>query len=382
MKVQEMADCRRAVYEKATLIRPNLALCIPSLPILQKPLLDCVVSGLMILGLLFGVQLARAEDELPSIGNYRLGEGLRIADTGFTLGGYATMTNEDLRHTPSRTALDNTSLFVWWEGEGRWKFFSEIDYENILSTRSATQPADKRYLALERLYFDYAYNDNTNVRVGKFLTPIGRWNLIHATPLVWTTSRPLITTVSFPGNVTGLMANGSLPRLGNGVEYSIYGSAGGEIRPNPTLDPFNEVIGAHVSLPLSEDGQLGFSYAAFEQKKTLGEQKQLAGVDFVWSRHRYEISGEGIYRFSDNGSTWDEKGAFLQLVVPLSERLYAVGRYEVFRKSREIVSTRLWVAGLNYRISRALVLKAEWVGSKDNQIDAPEGFMSSLSILF
>jgi hypothetical protein len=199
---------------------------------------------------------------------------------------------------------------------------------------------------------------------------------------VWTTSRPLITTVSFPGNVTGLMVNGSLPKLGTGVEYAIYGSAGDEIRANPVLDPFNEVIGAHVSLPIFEDGQLGFSYAGFEQKKTRGEEKQLAGIDFVWSRHRYEISAEGIYRFSDNGSAWDEKGAFLQVVAPLSERLYAVGRYEVFRKARESVSTKLWVAGLNYRVSRALVLKAEWVGSKDNQIDAPEGFMSSLSILF
>jgi hypothetical protein len=382
MKVQEMAADRQAVYEKAAPILPNVAPRAHLLPIPRQRLLVWLARLLAILGLVLGVQQVFADEDVPSLGTYRLGEGYRLGDTGFTLGGYATVTSEDLRHAPSRTALDNTSLFVWWEGEGRWKFFSEIDYENVWSNRSAVQEGDKRYLALERLYFDYAYSDNTNVRIGKFLTPIGRWNLIHATPLVWTTSRPLITTLTFPGNVTGVLVNGSLPRLGNGIEYSIYGSAGGEIRPNPTLDPFNEVIGGHVSLPLSEDGQIGFSYAAFEQKKTRGEQKQLAGVDFVWSRHRFEISGEGIYRFSDNGSTWDEKGAFVQLVAPLSERLYAVGRYEIVRKAREIVSTKLWVAGLNYRISRALVLKAEWVGSKDNQIDAPEGFMSSLSVLF
>jgi len=382
MKVQEMAAEKRAVYEKAAPILPNVAPRARLLPFPRQQLLVWLARVLAILGLLLGVQQACADEDVPSLGAYRLGEGYRLGDTGFTLGGYATITSEDLRHAPSRTALDNTSLFVWWEGEGRWKFFSEIDYENVLATRSSDREGDKRYLALERLYFDYAYSDNTSVRIGKLLTPIGRWNLIHATPLVWTTSRPLITTVSFPGNVTGLMVNGSLPKLGNGVEYSIYGSAGGEIRANPVLDPFNEVIGAHVSMPVFEDGQLGFSYAAFEQKKTRGEEKQLAGIDFVWSRHRYEISAEGIYRFSDNGSAWDEKGAFLQLVAPLSERLYAVGRYEVIRKARESVSTKLWVAGLNYRVSRALVLKAEWVGSKDNQIDAPEGFMSSLSILF
>ncbi len=378
MGFRTKATDRQAVYEKASPGRPNVSLN----PSIQPRFRIVVARALAILGLLFAVQHAGADEEALSLGAYRLGEGLRIADTGLTLGGYATVSSENLRNADARTGIDNTSLFVWWEGEGRWKFFSEIDYENILATRSPSQDTDQRYLALERLYFDYAADDNTNIRVGKFLTPIGRWNLIHATPLVWTTSRPLITTATFPGNVTGLMVNGNLPKLGNGVEYSFYGSTGSEIRANPTLDPFNEVIGGHVSLPISTDGQLGFSYAAFEQKKTRGEQKKLAGVDFVWSHQRYEISAEGIYRFSDNGSDWDEKGAFLQLVAPLSEKLYAVGRYEFFRQAHESVSTKLWVAGLNYRVSRALVLKAEWVGSRDNHIDAPEGFMSSLSILF
>jgi hypothetical protein len=381
MKVQNKATDRQAVYEKALPIRPNLSHSLSRIPN-WRPLRIGASRILATFCLLFASLLAIADENGLSLGSYRLGEGLRVGDTGLMLGGYATVINENLPHTPSRTALDNTSLFVWWEGDGHWKFFSELDYENVLANHSAAQEGDKRYLALERLYVDYAFSHTTNVRAGKFLTPIGRWNLIHATPLVWTTSRPLITTITFPTNVTGLMVNGSLPRLGNGVEYALYGSTGSEIRPNPTLDPFNEVVGGHVTLPILEDGQLGFSYAAFEQKKSRGEQKQLAGLDFVWSRHRFEISGEGVYRFSDNGSGWDEKGAFLQLVAPLSEKLYAVGRYEVFRKSRETVSTQLWVAGLNYRLSRALVLKAEWVGSKDNRIDAPAGFMSSLSVLF
>lgn len=344
-----------------------------------------LLSGMRFVGLLFlllmGVQ-ASADETAYSDLNYRLGEGLRVADTGFSLGGYATASYQDLQHAPSRIALDNLSLFVWWQGEGRWKFFSEFDYENVLASNSFGQEGEDHYLALERLYLDYAVTDTTTVRAGKFLTPIGRWNLIHATPLVWTTSRPLITTQTFPTNATGLMVNGSLPGVAQGLEYSLYASNGTEFRPNPAQDTFSEALGAHVTIPVLADGQVGLSLAAFEQEKSPDEKKHLVGLDFVWSRNRTEISAEGVYRFSDNGNEWDEKGAFGQLVVPLSAKLYAVGRYELFRKAQEAVTTHLWVAGLNYRVTPAIVLKAEWVGAKDNDIDAPEGFLSSVSILF
>ncbi len=323
---------------------------------------------------------AAADETSSSDINYRLGEGLRVADTGFSLGGYATTSYEILRHTSSRAALDNVSLFLWWQGQSRWKFFSEFDYEHVLASRS--QIGNERYLSLERLYLDYAATDTSTVRVGKFLTPIGRWNLIHATPLVWTSSRPIVTTYTFPTNATGLMLTGTLPRVANGTEYSLYASKGNELRPNPALDPFTEALGAHVTFSVLPNAQLGFSYARFEQEKTRGTKKQLVGIDFIWSRNRYEVSAEGVYRFSDNGSAWDEMGAFGQLVAPLSGKLYAIGRYEIFRKAQETLATQLWVAGLNYRITPAVVLKAEWVGSMHNNIDASEGFLSSVSILF
>lgn len=336
---------------------------------------------LTLLLLVAGLQ-AHADDAPYSDLNYRLGEGLRVADTGFSLGGYATASYENLRHAPSRIALDNLSLFVWWQGDGRWKFFSEFDYENVLASNSAGQEGEDHYLALERLYLDYALNDTTTLRAGKFLTPIGRWNLIHATPLVWTTSRPLFTTETFPTNATGLMVNGTLPAVAQGFEYSLYASSGNELRANPALDPFSEALGAHLAFPVLADGQVGFSYVAFEQEQAQDEKKNLIGFDFVWSRNRYEFSAEGVYRFSDKGNAWDEKGAFGQLVVPLTEKLYAVGRYEVYQPAQEDQAAHLLVAGLNYRYTPAIVLKAEWISGNNNHIGAPEGFMSSVSLLF
>jgi len=373
MKVWEEAGTREE-QEKSGLAPPTVSR--------SRCLAGTAARWLATLALAIACTQAAAEDGAFSDINYRLGEGLQVADTGLSLGGYATASYTHLQHAPARAALDNLSLFVWWQGESRWKFFSELDYENVLATPVSDVDGENRYLALERLYVDYALTDTTTIRAGKFLTPIGRWNLIHATPLVWTTSRPLLTLETFPTNATGLMLNGTLPNVADGTEYSLYASKGSEIRPNPVLDPFREAIGMHVTFPALTDGQIGFSYASFEQDKTRDEKKQLIGFDYVWSRNRYAFSSEGVYRFSDNGSDWDEKGIFGQLVVPLSAKLYAVGRYELFRKALEPQTTRLWVAGLNYQFTPAIVLKAEWNGAIYNTIGAPEGFLSSLSILF
>lgn len=316
---------------------------------------------------------------------YRLGNGLRIPGTNFVLGGYATGSYERSDDAPSRAAIDNLSLFLWWDGSERWKFFSELEYDNLLLTRTATtggRRGENGYLSLERLYLDFALTDSISVRGGKFLTPIGRWNLIHATPLVWTTSRPLTTSLAFPTNMTGVMVMQTLPDFGSGVEYSIFGSTGDEIRPNPAIDTFSQAVGGHVTVHAGSQTQIGFSYADFEQDKTRPEKhKRLVGLDFVWEHGRYELSAEGIYRYSDIGPDWDERGGFVQFVAPLTRNLYAVGRYESFRVAREPNSTQLWVGGLNYRITPALVLKAEWIAGSHNTVGAPTGFLSSISVL-
>lgn len=314
--------------------------------------------------------------------SYRLGKGLHVPDSDLTLGGYATASYQRRNNETPQAGLDNLSLFVWWEGSSRWKFFSELDYENVWRSRAPDDDDQHHYLALERLYVDYAMADSANVRIGKFLTPIGRWNLIHATPLVWTTSRPLVTEHVFPTNVTGLMLSGALPDAGDGLEYAVYAANGSEWRPSPEQDTFRRAVGAHFSFPLMSGGRFGLSYAAFEQDKTRGERKQLVGFDYVWTHNNYELSAEGVYRFSDNGRDWDEKGAFAQLVVPLSGKLFAVARCEIYRQARTEGASQLWVAGLNYHLKPALVVKAEWVGGRNNDTGAPEGFMSSLSVLF
>jgi hypothetical protein len=312
---------------------------------------------------------------------YELGQGYRLGDSGLTLGGYTSLQFQDLQNSDARASLAHFSLFVWWEGESRLKFFSEIDNQNLLQADQQSNDGDAEFLSIERLYFEYAFNDTLTLRAGKFLTPVGRWNQIHADPLVWTTSRPLITANLFPAHFAGGMALGNVDILGRQADYMLYTSIGTDVRPDPSEDRFNEAIGGRLNLPFDEKLQLGFSLASFDQKSAIEEHEVLAGADFVWTSDGVEISGEGAYRKSSYGSAHDANGGFIQGVIPLYGKLFAVGRIESLHNPDVQPDTRLGVLGLNYRHSRALSVKMEFIRGINQQISAP-GFLSSVSVLF
>lgn len=339
---------------------------------------------LLLLGFQGAATAAVAAEDLEQASSYELGKGWQIPGTGFNLGGYTSGGfNDDRGADLWSLGIDDLSLFVRWEGEGKLRLFSEFDLEAPIDYEQGDGLTTKNaYLALERLYADYLYSDKLNLRGGKFLTPIGRWNLLHAAPLVWTTTRPLITDRTFPTNATGAMVYGTLPVFGTEIDYSVYSAIGNDWRPDPKLDPFTDADGLHLNFPLGQAGQLGISYANFEQESSSGERKNLVGLDYYWERDRYEVSSEAVYRTSDDGSNQTEKGLFIQGVAPISDRWYAIGRYELYDQAGSAPTMNLWLIGVDMRLSPATLLKAEFSHATHNQIQAPEGFFTSFAIMF
>jgi hypothetical protein len=325
---------------------------------------------------------AAADEDAARPAAYQPGRGWTVPDTDLTLGGYASAGVSKLEDQPWSLDLSHLSLFLWWQSQSRLKFFSESELEDFFHVQEHRTSTDHAHLDIERLYLDWEQADELKFRVGKFLTPIGRWNLVHAQPLVWTTSRPLTTEEAFPTNATGAMVFGTLPEIGSGLDYSAYGSYIRELRQDPDEDAFTKAYGLRLSYPLGPLKQIGFSFANFEQKNEPGERKNLVGLDFGWARNGYEVSAEGIYRFSNMTSAADEKGGFVQGVLPLAERWYGVARYEYFHESGDGNYASQWLAGVDYRWSRAVLLKAEYSGSFANHIQAPGGFLASVAVLF
>lgn len=334
--------------------------------------------------LLLCAATARAGEAPPGThASYELGLGYRLGDSGFTLGGYAEAAYRDADgDTPWRASLEALSALLWWDGADRWRFLMELELDDALVLEPGGSTADEATPVLERFHVDYAYRDPLKLRLGKFLTPIGRWNVIHAAPLTWTTSRPLITEATFPTNATGAMLYGVLPWGADGIEYALYASPGEELFAAKDVDTFREAFGLRTAAALLPHAQVGVSFATFEQEST-PERKTLYGFDFLWAWRRFELSGEAAYRVRDFGEDQaDERGHYLQAVAPLSGRLFAVLRYEGFHEIDAGRDLNLYLGGLTWRPRPALALKAEYAQATDNDIGVRDGLRASIAVLF
>jgi len=234
---------------------------------------------------------AATDNAVGQAWEYQPGDGWTVPHTDLTAGGYASSDLTKESSEPWTLDISHLSLFLWWSGDSRFRFFSETDLENALTIQARRTSTDGAYLALERLYADWAQSDALNFRFGKFLTPIGRWNLIHAAPLVWTTSRPVMTVQAFPTNATGAMVYGTLTSVGAGLDYSVYGSIGKELRPDPDLDTFKEAFGAHVSYPVQPSLEIGFSFASYEEANEVGDKTAMRSLAKRSTEHQARRGG-------------------------------------------------------------------------------------------
>ncbi|MFZ4703879.1 MAG: hypothetical protein ACOYMG_27865, partial [Candidatus Methylumidiphilus sp.] len=255
-----------------------------------RPYLRCVsiISSLVLCPAIAGSAFASSLDSW----DYQLGNGFRLGNSGVWLGGYGVAVVHDYQNQPWEFELDDLSLFIGYE-RGRWRFFSELELGdslqasngNALNTRHA-------YFDLERLYADYLFNDVVKVRAGKFLTPIGRWNLIHAAPLVWTTSTPLIVQVPFAMHQTGGMAYGHFMAYGRQLSYAVYGSGASELdfgdNDDRWDDNYRDTFGLRLYQEIPGQFQMGASFAHYTERFVHPGQKNLVGLDLFWAHRHFE----------------------------------------------------------------------------------------------
>jgi len=320
-------------------------------------------------------------DDAPG---YRLGEGLRVGGTPLLLGGYLNAVASDLVGAPEQLTLDELALMASWDDGGRFSALSEVELRDGIVLTEGQGITDDLHVVLQRFHVDYAFDDRLRLRVGKFLTPIGRWNTqLHAAPLSWTTSKPLIIETTFPENLTGAMLHGTLPLAGRALDYAAYGSIGEELLADPDIEPFTEAAGGRLAWGSAGSAQLGLSYAQYEQRDLPDEHKVLYGADFEWQLSWVELTGEFVWRKRRTGKdSTDEQGYYVQAVVPLVDRWYGVGRFDTFRSGDIEESVHRFLGGVAWRLRPGLVLKAEYSHAVDNDIGADEGLQASFAMMF
>ncbi len=331
--------------------------------------------------------LAMAEQSIES--NYHWGRGLKPAGNSLTLGGYANAAYENLDHQGNKVAIDDLSLFITWNPSSRLHFFSELEFEDAISSNRGIRFSNQTFL-VERLYADYLINETSKLRFGKFLTPVGIWNSIHAAPLVWTTTRPLITERSvFAAHTSGLMLSRDFIVNKHNLVVSVYADDSQDLDPKKNRIVFKNALGTRINYEIINHLQLGFSYLSFKNQAIFNhsDRNHLFGGDFLWKKKGFELQSEFAYRYGGKRQG-NEVGLYLQAVAPLGQHFSAVGRYEFLNGTHhrnnltETGSINLGVAGIVWRPYTPLAIKIEYRFGGGGSIIAPDGFFTSISTFF
>lgn len=125
---------------------------------------------------------------------------------------------------------------------------------------------------LERAWMDFLFNQHLNLRIGKFITPSGIWNVDHGSPVLLTVRQPYQTSSIriFPRAQIGMMGYGSLFLGDTDVLYSLYASTG---RNEIDIEEATDVaVGGNLEaeLPLLDGFSLGFSgYTGLRKTETV-----------------------------------------------------------------------------------------------------------------
>ncbi len=332
--------------------------------------------------------------------DYHWGRGLNLPALNLNIGGYfkASYVREEL--SPDKFSVNDLSVFITWSPFDRLRFFAEVEQHNWLSNEGVSRFNET--LSVERLFVDVLLSESSTLRFGKYLTPVGRWNVIHSAPLVWTTNRPVLTDDrSYAPRANGVLLTHSHLVNEHNLDITLYldDSTDLEIKSRNNI-VFDRAAGARVNYELTEHLQIGSSYLAYQKLSDMAladlnspddaplPWHHLIGIDALWQHNGYEVLFESHYHLRDDPKhILDEKSLFIQGVAPLVAQVSAVARYEyfnssIFRPLLQDTVAHIGVTGLAWRPFLPMVLKAEYRFGSGNQIIAPSGFYLSIATFY
>ncbi len=323
---------------------------------------------------------ARADDD------YQLGHGLDLGP--FNFAGYSNLVAGFPEGEQKSLALGDLSLFVSGHFGRFFNPFTEAELANLNIVSSGAPGRDRGDgdLVLERLYNDSYLTPSTTLRLGKMLTPVGEWNVIHAAPLELSTVRPAVTYRDFSEYATGLSVLYSDPfaRL---PDVQVYWQPSGEFAERPdtiTFHQYKTVEGARIAFPLGLLDQVGISFQ--QSKDTFGSNQSLYGLDYHYTVGRLTLQGEGT--FSDIGNAAavhgrdTEWGLYAAGSYALSEKWSVYGWYEEFSDRTAPSVAHDLLAGIAYRPEPPMVLRLEYLQNLSGRPVNPTGLFAAWAILF
>lgn len=273
----------------------------------------------------------------------------------FSVFGDASYSDSDETGATNSFAFGGLDLFIDQKISDNTTAFAEIVFEN---------DGDAFVLDVERLWIGRKINDQLNVSMGRFHTPIGYWNRSyhHGALLFDTISRPTFldfedgNSAVLPVHVVGLQADGEFAlstgfisyviNIGNGPSYDTSGGLGNsEIEINNVSDSNNDKSVVLQLSYASDDNELGFGLSAMNNViAESGETSAFAAegealIDQVilsahvtYTLEKLDVILEYYNLKNDDmfGATGSHTGstAYAQIGYQLTDNLKPVYRYE------------------------------------------------------
>ena len=312
------------------------------------------------------------------------------ADPGsFTYSGYIEVIASKPSAGKTRLIVDDASLFIAGH-VNKWVnpfIETELTRITVLQAGGRLFSNNSGDIDLERLYNDSYLTDNLSMRVGKMLTPFGEWNLVHASPLAWTTTRPMTTYRGFNQFTSGISLNyadtkNSLP------EIQLYTQPDGEILPKRSLlflRNYVHITGLHLNWPSGLNDKLGLSFQHAQVENT-DERQSMAGFNFNKEFGSLAFETEGFHAhlsgFNATRVRDSEWGAYLQGAYAVNEHWNLLGRHEHFVDRGYKTASEHSLLGISYKPAPPIAWKLEYVKQHGQRLNLSTGFFASFSTFF
>lgn len=279
------------------------------------------------------IRVGRPGEEKTSLGFSSTGSGKLIYAKPFlstpkaTIGGYADVMYNILSRqnldNPSRNSFGQQRLvpFIYADITDRVKFAAEIEIER----GGTNSPQGDGSIQIEFAQLDYLVDERINLRGGILLMPIGKFNLLHDSPLNDLVDRPMVSRLIIPSTwfEAGAGIYGTFyPSALSKIDYELYAvngmtqtagaitdlgirSARGSV--SRDRDDSKAIVGRLAFSPMLgiEIAGSGYHGQYKPSTATIGSGNiDIFAVDWTLQRGPFELIGEAAWtRISNNNAT-------------------------------------------------------------------------------
>lgn len=279
--------------------------------------------------------------------------------------------------------LDDIALLAYGGLTDKLSYLVEIEAKNFAVKDLYNNSSQyNTTFHIERAYLDYKYSEHLNLKMGKFITPIGEWNLNQINVLRDTTSNPIYSEEIFPKFTTGIMFYGHL-WFDDTINYSLFVQQSKDFDKNSNNIETDDYYGVELKKHF-DDIVIGINIGQFEYEK-IDEMTLYYGASLKYEKSAIQILAEysiAKYKYNfgtDKGKEYDKYAYYIQGRYRVNRSHYIIARYEGVDDKHFNRHEDIAIMGYNYRPIYPVSIKGEYQFNSDK---IKSRFLVSLSILF